>query len=210
MTITTGNADSAGEPTGPGSEKGRIPSTDFRAAGEELIHAGAVISLYQGQIESGDGTRFDRDVVRHPGAVAVVPLDGDNLLVVQQYRAAVDADLLEIPAGKRDVAGEPPIETAHRELAEEVGMEAGSMELLLNIHHSPGFCDEYGFIFLASDLTPVPQRREGPEEEAMTIHRLALDQAVDMCLDGRITDAKSVAGILATAHRRSGRPPASD
>lgn len=205
MTVAPQDAKAGSEP-----ERGRIPSTHFTAGGEELIHSGAVITLFQGQIVNADGQRFDRDVVRHPGAVAVVPLDGDDILVVQQYRAAVDADLLEIPAGKRDVAGEPPVETAHRELAEEVGMEAGAMELLLNIHHSPGFCDEYGFIFLATDLTAVPQRREGPEEEAMTIHRLALDEAVEMCFDGRITDAKSVAGILATSHRRSERPPASN
>ncbi|MEL6982770.1 MAG: NUDIX hydrolase, partial [Actinomycetota bacterium] len=120
------------------------------------------------------------------------------------YRAALDADLLELPAGKRDVDGEPPIETAHRELAEEIGMRATSMDLLVNIHHSPGFCDEYGHIFLATGLEPVPQERMGPEEQVMTVHRMPLTDAVDRCLDGTVTDAKSVAGILAAA-RRLGR-----
>ena len=82
-------------------------------------------------------------------------------------------------------------------------MRAGSMVPLLNVHHSPGFCDEYGHIFLATELTEVPQRREGPEEQVMTIHRVPLSEAVAMCLDGRITDAKTVAGLLAAAHLRS-------
>ena len=125
-------------------------------------------------------------------------MDGADVLLVKQYRASLDGDLIEIPAGKRDVADEPPVLTAHRELAEEVGMQAGSMELLLNIHHSPGFCDEYGFIYLARDLASVPDRREGPEEEAMSVLRVSLQEAVAMCFDGRITDAKSICGILAT------------
>lgn len=186
------------------TEKGRIPTENFSVAGQQVIHEGAVVTFFVAEIEDADGNRFDRDLVRHPGAVAVVPIDGDDVLLVQQYRAALDGDLIEIPAGKRDVAGEPPIETAHRELEEEVGMRAGSMVPLINVHHSPGFCDEYGHIFLATDLTEVPQRREGPEEQVMTIHRTPLATAVDMCLDGRITDAKTVAALLAAAHRLRG------
>lgn len=209
MTLTEDQGDS---PSGEdwATERGLIPSTHFTSTGEDLIHEGAVISLFIAEITDRDGTSFKRDRVRHPGAVAVVPLDGDEILLVQQYRASVDADLIEIPAGKRDVAGEPPIETAHRELMEEVGMKAGSMELLLNIHHSPGFCDEYGFIYLATDLTEVPQQLEGPEEQAMAIHRHSLEDAVQMCFDGRITDAKSISGILATAHRLAGGSPDSN
>ncbi len=190
-----------GSNVAPEAEKGRIPSEHFFHADESLIHQGAVIAFYTAEIEDSAGQRFARDLVRHPGAVAVVPIDGDDILMVQQYRAALDAELIEIPAGKRDVAGEPAIETAHRELEEEVGMKAGSMEPLINVHHSPGFCDEYGHIFLATDLTAVPQRREGPEEQVMTIHRRPLAEAVEMCFDGRITDAKSIGGILAAARR---------
>ena len=181
-------------------EKGRIASDHFSMAEERLLHQGSVVGFHQVEIQDADGQRFGRDVVRHPGAVAVVPVDGDDVLLVQQYRAPLDADLIEIPAGKRDVAGEPPIVTAGRELEEEVGMAAGSIEPLINVHHSPGFCDEYGHIFLATDLSPVPQRREGPEEQVMEVHRVALTEAVAMCLDGRITDAKTVAGVLAAAH----------
>jgi ADP-ribose pyrophosphatase len=153
----------------------------------------------EGTFLSPSGSTFQRDLVHHPGAVSVVPVDGDEVVLVRQYRAAVDREVLEIPAGKRDVAGEPPELTAHRELAEEVGMRAGSMELLLNVHHSPGFCDEYGHVFLATDLEPVAQNREGPEEQVMSLHRIDLVEAVEMCLRGAITDAKSVGGILAAA-----------
>ena len=185
-------------------QRGRIRSDHFTPVDELLIHQGAVISLFTAEVAGPAGQRFTRDLVRHPGAVAVVPVDGDDIILVQQYRAALDADLIEIPAGKRDVAAEPPVDTARRELEEEVGMSAGSMELLINIHHSPGFCDEYGHIFLATDLQPVPHRREGPEEQAMIIHRPSIAEAVEMCFDGRITDAKSMAGILAAA-RQLGR-----
>ncbi len=182
-------------------ERGRIPSDQFTFSEQSLVHRGAIISLYTAVIEDSSGRRFTRDVIRHPGAVSVVPVDGDDVLLVQQYRAALDAELIEIPAGKRDVHGEPPIVTARRELEEEVGMRAASMEPLINVHYSPGFCDEYGHVFLATGLEPVPHRREGPEEQLMTVHRIGLSEAVAMCLDGRITDAKSVGGILAAAHR---------
>lgn len=185
----------------PEVERGRIASDHFSRSDESLIHQGAVIGFYTATIEDRNGERFARDLVKHPGAVAVVPIDGQDILLVQQYRASLDADLIEIPAGKRDVSGEPPIETAHRELEEEVGMKAGSMEPLINVHHSPGFCDEYGHVFLATDLQPVPQRREGPEEQVMSIHRHSLAEAVEMCFDGRITDAKSIGGILAASRR---------
>ncbi|MGF1599296.1 MAG: NUDIX domain-containing protein [Acidimicrobiales bacterium] len=176
----------------------------FRPLSEELIHQGAVVSFRRLEVEGPGGARFHRDVVRHPGAVAVVAVDGAEVFLVRQYRASLDTNLWEIPAGKRDVDGEPPEITARRELEEEVGIAAGTIEPLLVIHHSPGFCDELGFIFLATDLTDVPQRLEGPEEQVMLVARVPLTEAVDMALDGRMTDAKSVAGLLAAA-RRLGR-----
>ncbi|MEM7341828.1 MAG: NUDIX hydrolase [Actinomycetota bacterium] len=171
----------------------------FRVAEEVEIHEGAVVTFKVLTIEGPDGERFDRDVVRHPGAVAVVPVDGDHIFLVNQYRACLDANLWEIPAGKRDVDGEPPEITAHRELLEEVGATAGSMELLINIHHSPGFCDEYGYVFLATDLTLGEQALEGPEEQRMRVERVPIDEAIAAAMDGRITDSKSIAGLLAAA-----------
>jgi ADP-ribose pyrophosphatase len=184
--------------------RGRIPSEGFRVREQNLIHQGSVVGFHDLVISDRNGRQFHRDVIRHPGAVSVVPFDGENVIMVQQYRASIDADMLEIPAGKRDVDGEPPERTAHRELAEEVGFKAESVELLANMHHSPGFCDEYGYVFLATGLSPVANRPEGPEEQAMSVHSISLDEAVAMCLDGRITDSKTLIGLLALAVRRSG------
>lgn len=174
-----------------------MPSDVFHTVAETVLHTGAVVDFCQLVISDGDGNRFERDVIRHPGAVSIIPFDGTNVTLVRQYRAAIDADLYEIPAGKRDVSGEAPEITARRELAEEVGLEAAEIDLLVNMHHSPGFCDEYGFIFVARGLSPVPADREGPEEQAMTLHTMSLDDAISMCLDGRITDSKSMIGLMA-------------
>ncbi|MFV0525813.1 MAG: NUDIX domain-containing protein [Acidimicrobiales bacterium] len=174
----------------------------FRPVSEELIYQGWIISVYKGRFEGPDGDQFDRDIVRHPGAVAAVAVDDDDhVFLVRQFRACVNAELWEIPAGKRDVADEPPEVTAARELEEEVGRRPDVIEPLLELYHSPGFCDEYGYIFLARGLTPVEQRLDGPEELAMTVARVPAAEAVAMALDGRITDAKSIAGILAAARR---------
>jgi ADP-ribose pyrophosphatase len=173
----------------------------FQPLEERVIERGSVITFCRGEFEGPTGERFERDIVRHPGAVAAVALDGPDVFLVRQYRAALDADLWEIPAGKRDVVDEPPETTALRELEEEIGMQAASLEPLLTIHHSPGFCDEIGYIFLATDLTEVPQRLEGPEEQEMQVARVPLLEAVAMATDGRITDAKSVAAILAAARK---------
>ncbi len=183
-------------------QNGRIPTEGFTMAEQALVHRGAVVSFYEGKIADAAGALHDRDIIRHPGAVSVAAIDdAGRIVLVQQYRTAVDADLLELPAGKRDVAGEPPQITAARELEEEVGLKAGRLELLCNIHHSPGFCDEYGYIYLASELSDVPLQRQGPEEQLMSVHRIDLAEAAQMCLDGRITDGKSLAGILAAARK---------
>ncbi len=180
-----------------------MASSAFRPVGERLIHQGAVVAFHELEIADAAGGRHRRDVIRHPGAVSIIPFDRVNVTLVRQYRAAIDGDLYEIPAGKRDVSGEPPEVTARRELMEEVGLEAEHIELLANMHHSPGFCDEYGFIFVARGLSPVTARREGPEEQAMTLHTVPLEEAVAMCLDGRITDSKSMIGLMALHISRS-------
>jgi ADP-ribose pyrophosphatase len=177
------------------------PRRPFRQVGEELIYQGFVITVLQGEFEGPDGQLFRRDVVRHPGAVAVVAVEDGHVYLVRQYRACLDANLWEIPAGRRDVSGEPTEITACRELEEEIGRRPSSIEFLINVHHSPGFCDELGWIYLATDFTVVPERREGPEEQLMEVARIPGPEAVAMALDGRITDAKSIAGILATARK---------
>lgn len=174
----------------------------FTHLGEDLVHQGQVVAMYDGLFEGPGGARLRRDIIRHPGAVSVVAIDEEqHVFLVRQYRAPIDADLWEIPAGKKDLTGEDPIECAARELREEVGMEASSMEHLIDLHHSPGFCDEIQNIFLATGLTHVGREVDGAEEEHMLVERVPLLEAVGYALDGSITDAKSIIGILAAARR---------
>ena len=174
----------------------------FRKRGERLVHRGSLISVAVGQFEDPDGGTFERDIVHHPGAVSVVPLDADGtVLLVRQYRAAVEADLLEIPAGKRDVSDEPPEETARRELAEEVGMRPGRLDKLAEFYNSPGFCDEYSYVFLARDLEPCAVEAASVEERHMSIERVPLADAPGLIADGAITDAKTIIGLCLARER---------
>jgi ADP-ribose pyrophosphatase len=179
----------------------REPPSGFRHLRDELIHQGAVVGFYDGWFEAPDGRRLRRDIVRHPGAVSAVAIEDGKVFLVRQYRAPIDADLWEIPAGKLDVDGEPPEEAIVRELAEEIGRAPGSLELLLRFHHSPGFCDELQFIYLATDLTSVDRAVDGIEEEHMLVEAVPMPLAIEMATDGTITDGKSIAGILAAARR---------
>jgi ADP-ribose pyrophosphatase len=174
----------------------------FTRLGETLVHEGFRIQVAVARYETPDGSIVERDIVRHPGAVAVVPLHEDGTVtLVSQFRTALDADLLELPAGVRDVAGEPEATTANRELREEVGLHAAHLEHLVTFHNSPGFCDEAVWVFLGTGLTEVPHQREGPEEQAMVVQRMPLAAALGMIDDGRITDAKTVIGLTLTAGR---------
>lgn len=168
----------------------------FRLIGEETVYEGYAITVTIGTYEGPDGERFTRDLVHHPGAVSVVPLHDDgSVTLVRQFRAPVGHDLWEIPAGLRDVEGEPPEETAARELAEEAGLEAADLRLLVAAHLAPGHSDEIVHVFVGTGLREVPTDLQGPEEEAMTIDRFPLDEVRAMIADGRITDAKTVMGI---------------
>ncbi len=186
------------------TEPGPRSPSGFRRLRERELHAGHVITLVEGEFETPDGEVISRDIVRHPGAVCVVPVDGDDVVLVRQYRAAVEKDLLEIPAGKRDVVDEPPVLTARRELAEEVGLRADEMVPLATFYNSVGFSDEYSHVFLATGLHPVPLDRQGPEEAHMTIERVPLDEVAAAVSAGRIVDAKTIIGLLA-ALRHLGR-----
>jgi ADP-ribose pyrophosphatase len=173
----------------------------FRRTAEQEIYQGAVITLGVGTFVGPDGEPFERDVVHHPGAVSVVPLIDDEFVLVRQYRAALDHDLLEIPAGKRDVPGEPPEDTAHRELVEEVGYRAGRLIKLAEFYNSPGFSDEHSHTFLGLDLTAVAASAQGIEEEHMTIERVPVDRVPAMIASGELIDAKTIIGLtLALRH----------
>ena len=170
----------------------------FRRLGEHELYRGPLITVARGTFEAPDGSTFQRDVVHHPGAVSVVPLLGaesGEVLLVRQYRAPVDRVLLEIPAGKRDVAAERPTDTARRELIEEVGQRAGRLELLAEFYNSPGFCDEHSFVYLALDLSPAESAAQGVEEQHMTVELVELDDAPALIRRGAIIDAKTIIGL---------------
>jgi 8-oxo-dGTP pyrophosphatase MutT (NUDIX family) len=169
----------------------------FRKLAEREVYRGSLISVAVGRFAAPTGEEFERDVVHHPGAVSVVPLlDGAaTAVLVRQYRAAVDRDLLEIPAGKRDVVGEAPEVTAHRELAEEIGMRAGRLQQLAEFFNSPGFCDEHSFVFMALDLEPCDNSLQGVEEQHMTVEHVALNDVPRLIATGELVDAKSIIGL---------------
>lgn len=184
----------------------------FRRLGEELQYQGTLISLATATFEAPDGRRFERDVVHHPGAVSVVPVvpladGGYEIILVRQYRAAVDKELLEVVAGKRDVAGEPPEETARRELAEEIGQVAGRLILLAEFYNSPGFCNEHSFVFLGLDLVATASEAHGVEEQYMTIERVALGDVGAMISRGQITDAKTIIGLTLAREKLAAASP---
>jgi 8-oxo-dGTP pyrophosphatase MutT (NUDIX family) len=179
-------------------------STPFRIAAERTAWEGRRITVGMVEVAGSDGGRHEREVVHHPGAVGMAPVHPDGTVtLVRQYRAAFDTELWEIPAGLRDVSGEPPEETARRELAEEVGLAAEHLEHLITFRNSPGFSDEAVVVYAATGLTEVPDDRQGPEEEHMVVARVPLAEALTMIDDGRITDAKTVIGLLILARRQA-------
>ena len=174
----------------------------FHIASEAEAWTGRRLAVSVVEVEAPDGGRHEREVVRHPGAVGIVPLHDDGTVtLVRQYRAALDRDIWEVPAGLRDVDGEPTDVTARRELAEETGLRADDIDHLATFHNSPGFSDEAVVVYLATGLTEVPDDRQGVEEQHMLVERVPLPQALAMVDDGRISDAKTVIGLLALARR---------
>jgi ADP-ribose pyrophosphatase len=181
----------------------------FRHLGDRDVHQGHVWKVVVAGFESPSGEAFQRDIVRSPGAVAVVPLVFDaeglpSVVLVRQYRPAFDRAIVEIPAGMRDVPGEPAEVTGRRELAEEAGLEAGEWSHLLDLYSSPGMTDSICSIFLATDCRPVDHARHGPEEQEMELLHVPLEDAIAMIERGEIGDAKTVAGLLATERRLGG------
>jgi 8-oxo-dGDP phosphatase len=183
---------------------------EFRVLDSETVYRGRVITLRRDTVAMPGGGSSIREVVHHPGAVAIVALDDDERVVLlRQYRHPVGRHLWELPAGLRDEDGEPPLETAKRELAEEVQLAAARWSLLLTINSSPGFSDELVQIYLAEDLSPA-DRPDGflveHEEADMTVERVPLFDAFQRVFDGDITNASAVAGLLAAVQARADGP----
>jgi 8-oxo-dGDP phosphatase len=191
----------------PGPSDDAAPH-EFRLLASETVYDGRIISLRRDTVAMPGGGDSVREVVTHPGAVAVVAIDDqDRVVLVRQYRHPVRAHLWELPAGLRDEHGEAPLLTAQRELAEEALLAAGRWSLLATVHNSPGYSDEQVLIYLAEELSDVA-RPDGfvveHEEADMTLDRVPLDEAVQRVFDGEITNSSAVIGLLAAARARSG------
>ena len=183
---------------------------DYRVLDSETVFDGRVISLRSDTVAMPGGGDSVREVVAHPGAVAVVAVDDeDRVVLLRQYRHPVGDYLWELPAGLRDADGEPPLESAKRELAEEVLLAAERWSLLTTTYSSPGFSDELVLVYLAEGLSDVA-RPEGftveHEELDMTIERVPLADAVQRVFDGDIRNASAVIGLLAAAQARVAAP----
>ncbi|HAF69657.1 MAG TPA: ADP-ribose pyrophosphatase [Acidimicrobiaceae bacterium] len=179
------------------------PDPEFSLVSEELVHSGYAFDLYATRWADSSGEFFERDIVRHRGAVAVIPLaeDGEHVFLVRQFRTPVGGWLLELPAGLRDKDGESEIETARRELEEEVGCVAQSLEHLVTLVTAVGFTDESISIYLGTDLLWTERQADGVEEKSMTVEVVALAGVDEMISRGQITDAKTVAGLLLLQRR---------
>jgi 8-oxo-dGTP pyrophosphatase MutT (NUDIX family) len=175
---------------------------EFTLLSSQPRYQGWVIDVHTDDVRMPDGSVAQRDVIDHPGAVAVVALDdADQVVLVRQYRHPVRAHLLELPAGLLDLEGEPAVDAARRELYEEAAVTASDWHVLLDLHTSPGMTSEAIRIYLArglSDVAAGDRYSSEHEEVTMTVERVPLDELVRMALAGELTNGPSVAGVLAT------------
>ena len=167
------------------------------------VHDGRVVKLSLEEVRLPNGNTVTLELIRHPGASAVVPVDRDgNAILVRQYRHATGSWLLEVPAGKLDHPGESPEDCALREVEEETGYRAARLVPLGWIWTTPGFTDEKIWLYLALDLTPT--RPDLQADEVLTVESLPLEEAARRAASGEIVDGKSVCALLRAAARVSG------
>jgi len=158
----------------------------------EIVFAGRMLRVERDRVRLPNGRESTREIVRHPGAVAIVALRGSDVLLVRQYRYALDAETLEIPAGKLEAA-EEPLRCAERELQEETGY-AGNLVSLGTYYSTPGFTDERMHLFLAKDLCWAPLAADA--DEFLKVEAVPWDEAVAKALRAEFHDAKTIMGIL--------------
>ncbi len=167
-----------------------------RTIASESIFNGKVIKLQVDEVVLPDGKTSKREIVKHPGAVAIIPVTKDNkILFVEQYRKPLEKTLVEIPAGKLE-PGEKPETTAKRELEEETGFTTNELSFLTSFYTSPGFADEIIHLYVTNDLIPLEEKVAGDEDEFVEILELSLEEAEQLVKEQRIHDVKTAYAVL--------------
>ena len=163
-------------------------------SGEE-IYPGKIIRVEKWQVALPNGDTAMREIVKHNGASAIVPVDGAGMVtMVRQHRVAIDKCTWEIPAGKLDSPTEDPFDAAKRELEEETGLQAEHWQKLTSMYTTPGFCNERISIYLATGLSQHPSHPDA--DEFLRIKKIPLDNAIAQCMSGEIQDGKTLVGLL--------------
>ncbi len=174
----------------------------FERLGRVRLARGAIVDFDEDHLIAPDGRPMRRDVIRHRGGVAVLPVMERRIWLVRQFRNAYDCELWEIPAGRLE-AGEQPVETARRELVEELGALADTLEPLAVVYPSPGYTAEVIHVFVAEGIVPGKRTPDGAEERFGVVRSWELGELLEMIDEGRLPDAKTQIAVLAWA-RRSG------
>lgn len=160
---------------------------------EKLIYKGNYLEIYSVKVQLPNGEITFKDIIKHPGATAIIPfIDDENVVLVKQFRKAINKVQLEIPAGKME-KGEKPIECASRELEEETGYKASKLTFLGSIATAPGFCDEVIHIFKAEGL--IQGNKGGDDDEFIELKIVSLDKMKKMIKDGEIIDTKTISSL---------------
>lgn len=161
----------------------------------EEIYNGNIIKVRNLTVSLPNGKEATRDIVLHPGASVVIPVnDNGELYMVRQFRKPLDLTTLELPAGKLDFPGEDPRLCAERELMEETGLRAEKIEHVISMHTTPGFCNEVIHMYIATGLTQGEACTD--EDEFLDVEKMHVSKLVNMILEHKITDAKTIIGVL--------------
>ena len=177
--------------------EGTMDITETVISSENLFN-GRIIKLRRDEVKLADGTKSAREIVEHPGAVCIVACLGNDILLIRQFRLATGGPLLELPAGTRN-ANETPQVCAARELEEETGYKAESLELLGSFYVAPGYSSELIYAYLATGLSP--HYAEQDEDERLLLEKIDMEKLVDMIYAGEIRDAKTIAATLMAVHK---------